>query len=68
MKMLRVSLIVLLTIVTFDVANATSLQNFDRRDRERRRHERWERRHHREDRFRHEFGRDHGYRDYHDRY
>lgn len=64
MKMLKVCLILLLSVVTFDVANAASFNDFfNRRDREIRRHERWERRHHREERFRHDYGRDHGYRD-----
>lgn len=63
--MLKVTLLVLLTIVTFDVTYASA---FDRRDRERRRHERWER-HHRRDNFdsRHDHDsgrRDHGYHDY----
>lgn len=68
MKMLKVCLVLLLSVLTFDVANAASFRNFNRRDREMRRHERWERRHHREDRFRHDRGRDHGYHDYRDRY
>lgn len=64
MKTLRVTLLVLLTIATFDVANAASFRHPDRRDREIRRHERWERRHHR-DRFHKDYGsRDHYYRDY----
>lgn len=66
MKMLKVCLILLLTGVTFDAANAKSFSFFNRHDRERRRHERWERRHHREERFRHDRGRNHGYRNYHD--
>ncbi len=69
MKMLKVCLILLLSVVTFDVASAESFRDFNRRDRERRRHERWERRHHREDRFHHDHGpRDYHYRDYRDRY
>lgn len=69
MKTLRASLLVLLTLVTFDVANAASFRNFDRHDRERRRRERWERSHHRDDHFRRGLdSRDHGYRDYNDRY
>ncbi len=63
--MLKVTLLVLLTIVTFDVTNALA---FDRRDHERHRHERWER-HHRRDhfdrRYDHDSGRsDYGYHDY----
>ncbi|MGI4750238.1 MAG: hypothetical protein ACRYFB_06370 [Janthinobacterium lividum] len=59
--MLRVTLLVLLTIVTFDVTSASA---FDRRDRERRRHERWERNHHRDhfDRMHDHGPRDHDYR------
>ncbi len=68
MKMLRVTLLVLLAIVTFDVANASSFHDHDRRDRERRRQERWERRHHHDRDHRDRGGRDHGYRDYNDRY
>lgn len=63
MKTLRVALLVLLTIVTFDAANASPFNNFDRRGREIRRHERWERRHH-HDRFRRDYGSNHYYRDY----
>lgn len=63
--MLKVTLLVLLTIVTVDVTCASA---FDRRDREIRRHERWERRHRRDHfdrRHDHDFGRrDHGYHDY----
>lgn len=68
MKMLRVTLPVLFTIVTIDVANASSFHDHDRRDRERRRQERWERRHHHDRDHRDRGGRDHGYSDYNDRY
>lgn len=63
MKKLSLMLFALLTMATFDFANAEPSHNFDRRDREWRRHERWERRHHREEHLRRESGRrDHQYR------
>lgn len=65
MKMLKVTLLVLLTLVTFDIAHAAS-PDFHRRDRERRRHERYDK-HHRHDRYdrRHDRGpRNHGYQNH----
>ncbi|MGI4020078.1 MAG: hypothetical protein ACRYFA_01100 [Janthinobacterium lividum] len=49
--MLRVTLLVLLTVITFDVANAATSPNFNRRDHEGRHHERFERRRRHHDRF-----------------
>ena len=63
--MFKVALIVLLSIVTFDVASAAPFAEFNRRDRELRRHQRWERRHRRDHFYRHHQGpRDYHYRDY----
>lgn len=69
MKKLGLMLFALLTVATFDFANAAPSHNFDHRDREWRRQERWERRHQSQERFRRERGRsDHQYRDYDRRY